>query len=353
MLAEYRRTLDFELEQHFAAGRHDLVWGGDYRYAVDNTFGSLNISFNPANRTTNLYGAFLQDEITLVPDRLRIMLGGKLEHNSYSGLAVQPNFRLLWTPQPRSAVWLGISGASENSSRFDADIRVNEDAFVDAKGVLTVVSSFGTNGLPPENVVAYEFGYRALFTEWWAFDLATFYNQYTNRHTHEPGTPFLENSFGVIHQVLPLLTESNLRGETHGLEFSTTLKSNRFWKLIAGYTLFEIHLHARPSSQDLAAAKEEEGTSPRQQFQLRVELNLPHKLEVDTAVYYVGRLQGLDIPQYTRLDARLGWRPKGPLEISVGLQNLLDPRHYEFGSGDLVQAAQVGRNAYGKVTWRF
>ena len=131
------------------------------------------------------------------------------------------------------------------------------------------------------------------------------------------------------------------------------MKSNRFWKLIAGYTLFEIHLHTRPSSQDLAAAKEEEGTSPRQQFQVRVELNLPHKLELDTAVYYVGRLQGLDIPQYTRLDARLGWRPKGPLEISVGLQNLLDPRHYEFGSGDLVQAAQVGRNAYGKMTWRF
>jgi iron complex outermembrane receptor protein len=117
--------------------------------------------------------------------------------------------------------------------------------------------------------------------------------------------------------------------------------------------LFEIHLHARASSQDLTAAKEEEGTSPHQQFQIRVELNLPHKLEVDTAVYYVGRLEGLDIPQYTRLDARLGWRPKGPLEISVGLQNLLDPRHYEFGSGDLVQAAQVGRNAYTKVTWRF
>jgi hypothetical protein len=26
VLGEYRRTLDFELEQHFAAGRHDLVW---------------------------------------------------------------------------------------------------------------------------------------------------------------------------------------------------------------------------------------------------------------------------------------------------------------------------------------
>jgi hypothetical protein len=37
--------LDVELEQHFVAGRHDLVWDGDYRYTVDNT-GSLNISFN-------------------------------------------------------------------------------------------------------------------------------------------------------------------------------------------------------------------------------------------------------------------------------------------------------------------
>jgi iron complex outermembrane recepter protein len=353
LLSEFQHNFDFELQQHLVRGRHDLIWGGDYRYSTDRTLGSLNISFIPPNRATNLFGAFLQDEISLVPDRLRLLLGGKLEHNSYSGFALQPSLRLLFRPRTRSTVWLGISRASENSSRFDADIRVNEGAFVGPNGVVTVLSSFGTNGLPPENVVAYEFGYRELVSKWLAFDLSTFYNQYTNRHTQEPGIPFVEDTPGPVHLVLPTVTASNLRGETHGLEFSTTLKASDIWKLSASYTLFEIHLHTLASSQDVSIAEESEGSSPRQQFQIHLALNLPHKLECDTAIYYVGRLPGPQIPQYTRVDVRVGWRPKGPMEMSVGLQNLLDPRHFEFGSGDLVQATQIGRNAYGKMTWRF
>jgi iron complex outermembrane receptor protein len=202
-------------------------------------------------------------------------------------------------------------------------------------------------------VVAYEFGQRAQVRNWWAFDVATFYNRYTNQHSYEPGVPFFEETPGPRHLVLPSVTANNARGETHGIEFSTTLKAKSFWKLSTGYTLFETHMHASPSSQDFSTARKTEGSSPRHQVQVRYELNLPHKVEFDTAVYYVGRIPGPGIPRYTRVDARLGWRPTKPLEISVGLQNLLDPRHFEFGSGDLVQATQVGRNAYGKVTWRF
>jgi iron complex outermembrane receptor protein len=353
VLGEFRHTVDVEFDQHFASGRHDLVWGGDYRYAADRTVGSLNISFDPASRSTNLFGVFFQDQFTLVPDRLRVTLGSKVEHNSYSGFALDPNFRLLWTPRLHYTAWLGISRASENSSRFDADIRTNDDAFVGANGVTTLVSNFGTHRLPPENVIAYEFGQRAQVRNWWTFDVATFYNHYTNRHTHEPGVPFFEDNPEPLHLVLPTVTTSNISGETHGIELSTTLKSTNIWKLSAGYTLFEIHLHAIPSSQDFSTARASEGSAPRHQFQVRLALNLPHKLEFDTAVYYVGSLPGPEIPRYTRLDARLGWRITKPLDISVGLQNLLDPRHFEFGSGDLVEATQVGRNAYGKVTWRF
>jgi iron complex outermembrane receptor protein len=80
---------------------------------------------------------------------------------------------------------------------------------------------------------------------------------------------------------------------------------------------------------------------------------LPHRLELDSAVYYTGRLAGPQLPGYARVDARLGWRLTERLETSIGVQNLLDPRHFEFGSGDFVNATQVGRNAYGKFTWRF
>jgi iron complex outermembrane receptor protein len=353
-LQEYRYTLDIEFSQHYTAGpRHDLIWGADYRRAHDRTVGSLNISFDPASRTTNLYGAFLQDEITLLPNRLRITLGGKLEHNYYSGFAVQPNARALWTVHPRYAIWAAISRAAENSSRFDADIRTNGDAFVNSNGVTTLVSSFGTHHLPSENVLAYELGQRGLIGKRLAFDLAMFYNQYSNRHTHEPAAAFLESDPPPLHLVLPFITESLISGESHGIELSTTYEPAHLWKLIASYALFEVHLHAAAISQDTSTVPETEGSSPRHKFQVRSQLNLPHHFQFDQAVYYVGPLDGPQIPRYTRLDARLGWRGAESWEVSVGARNLLDPRHFEFGSGDLVEATQVGRSVYGKITCHF
>jgi iron complex outermembrane receptor protein len=238
VLGENRHTIDLDVEQHFAGHRHDIVWGGDYRYAEDGTVGSLNISFDPIGRATSLYGAFLQDEIMLLPDRLRITVGSKLEHNFYSGFAVQPNIRLLWNVRPWYGMWVAISRASESSSRVDADIRANEDAFVSASGTTTLISSFGTHHLAPENVVAYEFGQRGQVSRWLTFDLAMFYNHYTNRHTQEPGVPFFENNPPPSHLVVPTVTRSNISGETHGLEVFTKLKLTSFWNLSAGYTLF-------------------------------------------------------------------------------------------------------------------
>ncbi|HUG76083.1 MAG TPA: TonB-dependent receptor [Burkholderiales bacterium] len=39
------------------------------------------------------------------------------------------------------------------------------------------------------------------------------------------------------------------------------------------------------------------------------------------------------MPAYTALDLRLGWTPRPDLEVSLGLENLLDPGHVEWGPG--------------------
>ena len=208
-----------KLVQHFAQGpHHDFVWGADYRFASDHTVGSLNISFNPANRSTNFYGVLVQDEITLLPDKLHVTAGAKLEHNYYSGFAVQPNIRALWTVHPHYTMWAAISGAAENSSRFDAYIRTNNDAFVDPNGVLTLQSNFDTHHLPSENVVAFELGQRGQVSNWLACDVDVFYNRYSHRHTHEPVAPFFEDDPSPTHLLLPSVTLSRINGETHGLE---------------------------------------------------------------------------------------------------------------------------------------
>jgi iron complex outermembrane receptor protein len=354
VLGEYGHAIDIDFEQHFASGhRHDFVWGGTYRHAADRTVGSLMISFDPSSRSTDLYGAFLQDEITVVPERLRVTVGAKLEHNVYSGFALQPNVRVFWTPQQHLGIWAAISRAVESSSRLDANSRVNKDAFVGQDGTLNLVSAFGAPRLPAEGTLTYEMGQRMQVGKRLSLDLAAFYSEYGNRHTKEPGVPFFEDTPPPRHQVLPLMTFSKIHGETHGIEVSTRVRVVSFWSLSVGYTLFRIHLHADPTSLDSTTAPDTEGSSPRQQFQFRSQLDLHHNLEFDTALYYVGSVPGPQIPSYTRMDVRLGWRPTESLEISAGLRNLLDPRHFEFGSGDFVSAAQVQRSAYGKLTWRF
>jgi len=90
-------------------------------------------------------------------------------------------------------------------------------------------------------------------------------------------------------------------------------------------------------------------------------LDLPWKLSLDTALYYVsflhqmpGQFGAPQIPAHTRLDTRLGWNPGRGIDLSVVAQDLLDSRHAEFNMpGDVVPGNQVRRSIYGKVAWRF
>jgi iron complex outermembrane receptor protein len=354
VLAEFRHTFDVEvLERYHGANRHELIFGGDFRDNADRTVGSLNISFNPTSRDTQLYGAFCQDEIALLPNRLKLTLGTKIEHNFYSGIALQPDVRLIWISTERTATWMAISRASESSSRTDSDVRTNDNVSLAADGTIVLASTFGTEHLPPENVLAYELGSRWQPSSKLSFDLAGFYNHYSNRHTNEPGTPFFEDSPAPRHLVMPNYTASNISGETHGLELLAKTHPTNIWELSASYTLFEIHLHQSAASLDFDTAPESEGSSPTQEFQIHSLLNLPHKLEFDSALFHVGQLVGPGIKAYTRLDLRVGWRPTPAFELSGGGRNLLQAQHYEFGSGELVQAEPVGRSAYLKANWRF
>jgi iron complex outermembrane receptor protein len=66
----------------------------------------------------------------------------------------------------------------------------------------------------------------------------------------------------------------------------------------------------------------------------------------------VGKLPDQGVVGYTRVDTRLGWRPLEFVEFSLVGQNLLAPRHAEFGD-DAPLHTLAQRNVFGKITWRF
>ena len=108
---EDRDTFDLDLQLHHPFGeRQDIVWGLGYRHTDSyNLKSNFNLSFVPTDRKTEEYSALVQDEISLVRDRLRLTIGSKFEHNDYTGFEIQPSGRLLWTPHPRHSAWASIS----------------------------------------------------------------------------------------------------------------------------------------------------------------------------------------------------------------------------------------------------
>ncbi len=105
--AEYRNTFDLDLVHRFALATHnEFTWGFGVRVsrgwvpAVVSTY-----VFTPDKRTDHLYTAFIQDEVSLIPDRLSFTAGAKIIHSAFTGFDAEPSVRLLWTPTAKQTFW--------------------------------------------------------------------------------------------------------------------------------------------------------------------------------------------------------------------------------------------------------
>ena len=82
IISEIRDTIDVDMQHSFAFGdRQRIIWGLGYRYTADENSNSFALGMDPDERADDLFSAFFQDEITLIPDRLAFTLGSKVEHN--------------------------------------------------------------------------------------------------------------------------------------------------------------------------------------------------------------------------------------------------------------------------------
>ncbi len=370
---EVRNTSDFDFQHRFRLGdRQELIWGLGYRYITDDIRGFRSITYDTDNssksssRYDNLLSAFLQDEITLIEDKLKLIFGSKVSHNDYSGLEFQPNLRLIWKPAKRHSVWASISRAVRIPNRFEHDSVNDVVTFSTGPGTTGTLQVAGSHDFHSENLIAYELGYRVQPAKRISFDIAAFYNVYDNLQTTEDGMPFTnpENSTNTI---IPIILDNKMKGETFGLEISTTWNVTDRWKLAAEYTFLQMQLHLDKTSTDIGRDTPGigrdipgigrdafiEGGSPQNQGSLRSYLNLPYNLEFDTALYYVDHLSTYDIHSYLRLDARLGWQPTESLDVSIGMKHLLDDQHPEFSSTETSSTTEIERSVFFKIEWRF
>ena len=325
--AEDLKTYDLDFQFRFALGqRQSVTWGAGYRLMQDEVQNSGAIAFIPPNRNMQLFSGFVQDEITLVPDRLQLTLGTKLEHNDFSGFEVQPSARLAWTPAERHTIWAAVSRAVRSPSRIDSDVEVS----------LGPTAITGDRDFASETVLAYEAGYRVRPVDRLLLSIASFYNDYRNLRSLNQLTP---TNFVI---------GNGFNGQTWGVELSGTYQATAWWRLRGGYTylnkaLWRDRANVTPSVR--------EGNDPQNQVLIQSILDLPAHFQFDVVGRYVDTLQNPHVPSYVSFDVRLAWRWKDHLEISVVGQNLWDNQHPEFGA--VATRQEIPRSVFGKVAWWF
>ena len=307
-----------------------------------------------ADDGTQVFSGFLQDEIALVPDRLYVTVGTKLEHNHYSGFGLMPSARVAYALSVHHMAWAAVSRALRTPAETDAAGRTNFAGFPQPNGTPALIALLGNPHLNDEGLRAYEFGYRTTLGKRLSIDLAAYYNDYDNQQTSEPSAPFFEATPLPAHLVLPSTYQNLSHGETHGMEIAANWKVTQRWTLSSGYDFERIHMHTSAASQDTETSAETEGTDPHQHAQVRSHVDLSTKLAWDASAYFVDRLEFQGVPSYTRVDTGVSWRWKEGVSLSIVGQNLVSDHHMEFvDDTGATRSTRIKRSVYAKLTWRF
>ena len=348
-----RNTFDIDAEHRFQWGdNHDIVWGGGYRVNFDDFRNNAFTRFDPESRVYDLISFFAQDDITLLPDEVRLTLGTKVEHNAFTGWEVQPTARLLWTPDEDNSLWAAVSRAVRTPTRAEDDATILQSAQSGPMGVPLLLSFQGDRSFDSEELLAFEAGYRVRATEDIAVDIATFYNIYDNLRSIEQGS--LQLPTRSAQQFVQTLTIGNqLEGETWGVEVAAEWQVLDNWRLEGSYSFLDMDLRTDPGSTDVTSVGAED-ESPMHQAVVRSSVDINDDLDFDLTLRAVDSLGSFDIDGYVELDARLAWRPVEGVELAVVGRNLVNDSHAEFGSDILgLRPTEVERSVFGQLRLSF
>lgn len=321
-------TWDIELRHNLKLAQgHALAYGGGYRIASENIENEVNFAFWPDDKTLHWVNLFAQDDIKL-NEKLRLILGLRLEHNTYTNLEYLPNARLAWNPTEEQMLWTSASRAVRAPSRIDREFFAPADApFLVAGGPR----------FDSEVAHTFELGYRTSALRNATVSITGFYTEYDRLRTLEQDTP-----------LSPFTFRNNAEGRTHGLEIWGDWRPLHKLKLTAGVVFQQVDVDSPPNLL-LGSNFDDNDPSKYGMFKISYDITPDHLL--DAVIRYSGRLSNPDVPSYTSMDVRYGWKINPDLELSVIGQNLLDSGHPEFSS--VIARAEYDRGLFAKLQWYF
>jgi iron complex outermembrane receptor protein len=330
---ETRNTIDIDFVHHFnIQGHQQFSYGGGLRWSPYNTIAAVpgaNLLV-PQSGTDHVHTGFVQDEVRL-GTKVSVTGGAKLQENNFSGFDAQPSVRLLWTPGEHETVWGGITRAVTTPSDLEEKFLLKGLA-----GPSTYIQVLGNKNFKSEDVIGYEAGYRLLASDRFYFDLSPFWNQYSKLQSFS--APALSSSGGNTY--ISILYENQIAGHTSGFEFAPKVAMTQWWQLNTSYSFVSSTFTANGPTSNISSTGSVptyEGSTPRHLVSLQSKIDLPAGFQFDQMFRYASDLPAQKVKAYETMDLRAAKAfGHGFLFEAVG-QNLFQPHHNEWGTGDPTQ----------------
>lgn len=344
----------FDIENQFETAignRNALTLGGGYRI-IDGSFGE-DIQVELEDTTDNLFNVFVQDEITLIDETLLLTLGAKWEHNDYTGHEWQPGARVLLKPEKGHSLWGAIARAVRTPSLVERQTTLLTAVYPTPAG-LGATYFLGNENVGSEHVIAYEAGYRWQTDQNLSFDLALFYNDYSELQGYEllPKTTGFDLAFANV-----------MHGESYGVEAAVDWMPAPWLNFMLAYSYLEMDFSLDSDQGLVDYVTFLETASPQHQASLRSSLDLSEDVELNLWLRYVDEIIGrssenlvssaITLDSYFIFDANLIWRPNEQLEIMVAGQNLFSDGRLQYVSEFTTLPTEIEPSVYVKCTYTF
>ena len=324
------KTYDFDLSHNFSLTRQEIIWGFGFRLINNHTKNMSNrggLALDPQNRTTKTYSFFIEDDLSLIEDKLTLILGSKFEKNDYTHYEFQPSIKLGYKHNENTFLWASIGRAVSIPSRISADGYLDFNLFngrcSPTRGFtddpkLGCIIEVSTPKLEASTLQTIELGYRQKINKYLAIDNALFYNNYN-----------IKGLDGFTYT-------------TYGYEGVIDYQVTNDWKLEASWTYHQGKDSANSDQADLLV---------KHSGFIRSNYQLNHQIDVDLNYYYISAIRKQNASH--RVDLRIAYRPIKDLELSLTASNLLDPKHTEGNIDPRRINTNVERAVMAKISYQF
>ena len=365
---EERTTYSIDLQHHRDLGRHELVMGGWARFNRYELGGSGVIQFIQNIESDNVISAFIQDEISLVEDRLSLTVGIKLEDNELSpdDIEFMPTVRLLWKPVEDHTLWAAVTRAVRTPSIADLSAQVQDIVPALPPGdplnpspVPARVGSIGNPQFESESNVAFELGARGQLRSDLSYDVALFTMEYDDVRSFSPqnivcvpsGVSYIFDPTCVFsaESVLAVYAFTNINESTvSGFEATLDWMPGKNLRLRGAVSYAYEDAVEDPLTLPVA------GTYPEWQYSLRSEWSPTEHIDVGALVRYVDEIDFRSIDDYWQANLHVRWQSDDNWVLSMGVRNLLDDATVEYPSelGDIPKTA-IERTAFLNLRYSF